>query len=237
MCRKPRLPNVWLDDLDNSLLLRQLRLPVLRQSGQGFIYKIPGSLPDAARSTFVELSVVDTMLSTRRQQWSDTPGFQALLRTRNGLHHAVLSIPPWDDLDPEEKHSTHSTTYEACRLTAIIYSNSVLMGFPNNTGWHKIHLKRLRMVITLSDAHNHGHNMSEFLVWVSFVAGIAAYQLPEFAFFVEVLRKTCVSLGVKKLADARSILRDFIWSDDACLTGATILWNYVERSAPNIDTG
>jgi hypothetical protein len=199
-------------------------------SGQGFIYKVPQGFPEVATSVFAGLSTINSTMNIKRQQFSDADEGQALLRARNGMHHALLSLPSWDELDDDSKRDTHSVAYEACRLSCIIYSNAILMGFSYNTGWHETHVKRLRILLALFDGHAQAEDMLELLTWVLFVGGIAAYQLPEFPFFVKLLRKTMIQRGITSLADVRKGLEDFIWSDNACLAGATVLWEAVESS-------
>ena len=220
---KPRFPCFW--DVEVNVFLDSGIYGGIckRPPGRGF-FNIPGDLPPSAVTAFTDLALVDLMMT--RHNYAPRESFvPMLLAARNASIHRLLCVPAWEDLKGFEKERTDLIAYEVCRVTAILYSNAVLLGIPPHNGWHKMFIERLRILLEVSKCTTWAEDVSGFWVWALFVGGITSYRSPHRSFFKNALHELLLSLGLPSWQSVRSRLQEFLWSDAACEHGAIVLWD------------
>ncbi|KAK3649660.1 hypothetical protein LTR56_006843 [Elasticomyces elasticus] len=227
--RKPAFPCTW--QLHDSVLCSYSVLgPLARHTpGHGFFTKVPVGMP-ASMSVLVRLATVDRYMSERRGKlWDEDEAYQ-VISSRNAAQHALLSLPDLTDFGPRDVHGTQVLMYGICRLTAVIYSNAVILGLPPHSGWHTALVKRLRRLLEVCRISN-PDEASDLLVWSVCVGGLAALGSPHRCFFETFLKDIVRTRKLLMWRDVQIILEDFIWSDAACRDGAGTMWLAVMRLA------
>ena len=136
-------------------------------------------------------------------------------------------------MDHESKVKSNPIAYELSRLACLLYSNAVLLGLPPDNGWHQRLVQRLVGVFEVSNLDQDG-SFYRLQFWSLFTAAIAAYGLPERSFLESQLREAISKHRIYHYNAAQAILRDYLWSDDACGMGAADLWKCLEIE-PNGD--
>lgn len=146
----------------------------------------------------------------------------ALGKEQGALHHAVLSVP-------SHPSGADSSLYEPVRLVTLIFDVGILFPLPPSTGvlgrivvWMKVALQD----ISVEQIHD---EMVEALIWILFVSGVAAKEMPERAWFVERLSGLVERQGITRWVEVKNLLRSFVWMADAMDDEAIDLWDDVRR--------
>lgn len=159
------------------------------------------------------------------QQRLESDHYYALVVTRNACHHNVLSVPTWADLSDSKRTNSSYLDYEVCRIVAILYSNAIVFPISPRFPWHSKLLGSLRQLLQTPGIHRWLQGSDKLVVWALFVGSIASYPTEYFQFFSRYLKEQLLVTELVSFADARSVLRRFIWSDNACELGASLVWN------------
>jgi len=146
---------------------------------------------------------------------------------RNLLQWSLLSIPSGKDL-PES--SQPRPIYEATRLAMMIYSLAVIFPLPPQTSPIPILVGELRTALQnpgLRSSWLSTHQARRLLIWILFVGGIAARDVPEDrSWFISVLRGlTAKENRVIKFEDLkRDVLSRILWLDQSCDNAGRLFW-------------
>jgi len=137
---------------------------------------------------------------------------------KDALHHAILSVPSQPELN--EKGSL----YEPVRLVALAFEVGILFPLPLSFGaltrvvrWMKAAFMEIGDLKQIE--------MTEALIWILFVGGVAALGIPERDWFVEKLAVAVERNGMTRWTELKLLLRSFIWMDEAMDEGAMNLWD------------
>ncbi|KAK5695012.1 hypothetical protein LTR17_024696 [Elasticomyces elasticus] len=227
--RTPAFPCTW--QLHDSVLCSYnvLRPLARRTPGHGFFTKIPGACP-ASMSVLVRVATVDRYMSERRGKAFDEKQESQLISSRNAAQHALLSLPNVTEFSHDNVHGTKVLMYGICCLTAVIYSNAVILGLPPHTGWHTLLVTRLRRRLEVCQGLK-VDEASDLVVWSVCVGGLAALGSPHRCFFETFLKDIVKVRKLLTWRDVQTILEDFMWSDAACRDGAGTMWLAVMRLA------
>ncbi|KAK3117410.1 hypothetical protein LTR53_001249 [Teratosphaeriaceae sp. CCFEE 6253] len=218
---RPRLPNVW----TNKALIASLMLDHGVGAGNGFVEHVPGGLPAEMLSTLTYLSAADRALGHLRGKRVSDNDAARLRFAVNDVHHRVMSLQAWAELDDDNRGTSHPAIYECCRLTAVLYSNAVLFPLPVASGWHLELLRRLRLLIESAGTSTWMGDTSSLLIWSSCIACVAAFGTRELEFFAAILRQGLMWSDVTSFEDMRDIVQDYLWTDSACKPGARMIWD------------
>ncbi|CAG8253481.1 unnamed protein product [Penicillium salamii] len=144
---------------------------------------------------------------------------------RNLTQHTLLSLAPASNLHAFFSLS-HSATYEACRLAALIFGVGVLFPIPaQNTPLHR--LARLIQAVL------HQPSASELwsspatrlpLLWILTLGGIAASDTPERVWYTSALRNVMSKTNIQTWPNLKAVLESMLWYDAACDAAAETLW-------------
>ena len=211
-----------------------MQVPIASCSGSDFFTHVPGGLPQPAASVMVEMCAIDRLLAEARNRRLTTSQFKMLTDARNAAQYRLLSLPDWEQLEPNERQACLLAVYECCRITAVLYSNAVIFPLPTNTGWHERLIKSLRRLLETSNMMDWRLDVSALLTWTLFVGGIASYRSPDRYFFENTLRDVVHQERVK-WSQVEATLSMFLWSRQACDVGATVLWDAVSMDVGNVN--
>ncbi|KAF2162931.1 hypothetical protein M409DRAFT_26784 [Zasmidium cellare ATCC 36951] len=224
---KPLFPSIWDAQVFVKVLKPSLQTLAGDVEGRGFVNQVPGGLPADALATFERLSLVDKLLDDFSAKSVSLSNDIILATLGDAVQHELLSLPSWPSLNEDDRHGCYLATYEVCRITAILYSNSVIFPMAPDASWLEKLLKQLRLVLETSNMSMWDDDTLPMLVWSLFIAGMAAFWTRHRSFFVTHLRSTLVLAGVSSLEAVKAMIRVFLWRDDACGHGADMLWDLV----------
>lgn len=179
--------------------------------GRNFFVVVPGGLPSNAQAILVRLARIDRIMSSHREVDCKPEIYRAILRTRNAVHHALLSLPSWDNLPSEDASYTLHTPYELCRRAAILYSSAVILGLPHDLGWQSVQAHEIRLLIEAANVEYLVASARDLLIWVCSVGARAATDASDHCFFQSLLMSVLAKYGMQSI-EALSINERFLWS-------------------------
>lgn len=218
----PRLENFWKSESLTSFVMVSPMLP--QQRARGFFnIDPPEALTDDLLSTLNYLSAIEEIASRSRGQQMDDHVADQLRSAINDAHHRLMSLPARQDVYQDAQGCSAGAVYETVRLTAILYSLAILFPVPVASGWHIELFSRLRGLVEQAVGEGwHRHNI-QLMIWVLCLAAIAAYRTQYRDFFEKQLRSLLLDCGITKWEDVQCIVRQFLWSDEACSPGKLVL--------------
>jgi hypothetical protein len=237
--RAPRQPFVQNDEIARLVADRSLNVlpepeheppPDGSSSSSSSRYSCGSSLPalQCTLGTFSPLASVLSQLS-RVVAIDDAmalgiplrnPNFLALRGEKEALHHAILSVPPHTSF-------VDCPLYEAVRLVTMIFDVGVVFPLPPVTGALAKLVKWVRAALESIDMEQVREDSAEALVWILFVAGVAAKGTTERAWYVEKLNALVEWLSIMRWSEIKKLLRSFVWMVDAMDEEAIDLWDDV----------
>lgn len=222
---KPLLP--CLDVLHEDILLACLDVQTQSQPGRGFSTLISGGLHADLHENLIFLCSIDVLMSQNRDGIPSSYNKSHLIQARDLAHHRILSVESWDRLEVDERGGGPRQIYECCRLTARLYSTAVLWGMPMDTAWHHDIVRQVAKLLEVSEFHCWPHTQCELLLWILVVNGVASYGSMSRRFFEEGLGVMLEKTGVGAFDHLKQVVSAFLWSDNACVDGAKMLWDAV----------
>ena len=129
---------------------------------------------------------------------------------RNCLQHALMSLPSVNGVN--YKSSMEASMYEPCRLAAIIYSLAVVFPLPASKAPFAELALQLETELSIIEPENMASNeMSEALLWVLILGGIAALDQPNRPWFVIKVDVLARYLLLESWEELEEILEKFLW--------------------------
>ncbi|KAK5710115.1 hypothetical protein LTR17_019177 [Elasticomyces elasticus] len=226
----PTCPNPWRVDVSHFSPDPGTNVPGVESAqGRGFFAEVSFGLTARALAVLTRLAALNQKMAAlastkgpRHPTWS--PHHHAFMVTLNALQHQLLSLPPWDSLEIQERCDSSQEVYECCRLTAVIYSNAALLALAPHTGWHTRLAHTLRLLLEKHEYSSWSGQLSAMLTWSLVVGALAAYRSHDREFFEVALRKQVKKMQLKSWVLLEEVLTNFIWSKKACQHGAAMLW-------------
>ena len=202
-------------------------MPLQVTAGAGFRSAFV-HLSASITSTLTDLAILDRLMASSSMLRLDQRQHDTVAAARKDVHHAILSILPWPKLSREEQRSSSFIGYEICRTAAALYSTAVIFPVSPEFPWLNHRLQFLRDLLQSLDVDIWLQQSDKLAVWALFVASIAAYPTEHFAFFRDLLGQQLAVVRLRSFAEVRTAMREFIWSDNACELGASIVWNKLD---------
>jgi len=191
--------------------------------GRRFFTDLSRCLPPRALSTYIRLATVDrAMLKTSRgQHYADDQ--MRLIRTRNAVQHALVSLPAWSAVDKAEQRDCDEDAYKCCRLASALYSGLALFSLPPHLGWHTRLAGRLRLQLqqqllnpkNLGQSAQQKEQLSGMVLWCLAVGCAASQWNQHREFYTRSMRAYILQNGISSLGEIESIAGQFVWSSDA----------------------
>lgn len=179
-------------------------------------------LPREARQCMNSLTMVDQMMAQYRMHRLQNINLELLITARDTAHHCLISLPRWEELS--QTSQCGRIEYEVCRLTTTLYVHCVISPLLPGCRGVLLPIAELHELFSSMNAETMKDYQAEMLLWSAFVCGIAAFRTQRKGFFINVLRGIVLARHISSLEEALSVCRSFIWTDCACLQGASLLW-------------
>jgi len=191
--------------------------------GSGFFVHMINLLPSACIACVVRLAKLNHIMDAMRSASPINVDATRLVPTALALHHQLLSLPPWDDLDRDDQAGPQQL-YEICKLATLIYCNVALQAVPPHQLWN-VELAD-RLYAELSDYYTANEPTAEmdFLVWAVCVGTLATARGPTRARYEVFLGHLLKKKRVTSRSHLEAMLAQFIWSQHACGHGLATLW-------------
>ncbi|KAH7370344.1 hypothetical protein BKA65DRAFT_488243 [Rhexocercosporidium sp. MPI-PUGE-AT-0058] len=145
-------------------------------------------------------------------------------RTRTAVMKRLLLLPSAEEMSMTSAESERPNLYECCRLTAFIFSVAVTFPIPNTFDVLQHYVRLLKAAIEDSCVMSYDDvGVSEIVLWILTLGGIAALDKPERAWFAEQLSIVREKLRIN-WHDATKDFETFLWLESACGAGGLLLW-------------
>lgn len=218
---KPRHPCVWIPDDETARACRNMRFRSAQAAGQGFA-SIAGSLPPELLDAVLNAAATDLILSRYEYEPLLDPARIEILRC--ATQYRLLALPKWTQLQSQDNLRFDEKVYESCRLTAILYSNAVVLALPPHTGWHLRLCVQIRQLLRDCDMTELSRKAPGLLIWTLFIAALAAHKTPDHGHFVSLLRPALVRESLWTRSATEQVLEQFLWARKACGHAVEDLW-------------
>jgi hypothetical protein len=150
-----------------------------------------------------------------------------IARTRIAVERCLLLLPGAEELKLNPVFMP--SLYECCRLTAMIFGVAVVFPISNNTSVLQMYVTRLKAAfenMNLRTPISQDTNISNALLWILVIGGIAALDKPEESWFISQLRLLARTLNLD-WNGVTEVLETFLWLDSACGCSGRHLWTRV----------
>lgn len=211
--------------LSENPMLNILTTPVDEQRGWALPNLLCYGLTERALRVMLDLQHVSVIIEAYTHGTLQNPEVLALTSKRNSVHHALFSLPTRNEVDMMTEDQR--AVYESCRVAALIYDLSIIFPVPPSTGV-------LAKLVAMSQAVSTTMRLEFMLgpsaktcMWVLFMAGSAAENLPERPWFVERLRMVLVYEAIYDWNTVRDILNSYLWLSSAMDDAAVRLWDEI----------
>lgn len=174
-------------------------------------------------ASFLDLLQLIASLAAMMDTFSPTEhfGYQEFLTVRSVAHHRLLSLPEWHDVNGAAVTSQLGAIYECSRLTAIAFSNAVLLGIPPSTGWATNFCSSLIIPLDRLRAYDCSTVLRVFLLWISILGGmISEADSLHHEYFKTLLRHISTGTASATSTELSTTLDAFMWSNRVCDRGA-----------------
>lgn len=229
-CTRPGFAFWPLDASRNGISLRDLLgfAPSDVEHGFGRLQDI-GVTPQMAEA----FQAAFTYINIIRSSVANGYDVSLLADQRNLTEHTLLSLLPASDIPTAFSHPTQATTYDICRLAALIFGVGVIFPIPAQNTPLKSLAQQIQSLLRRPTASAMWSSPSNRipLIWALTLGGIAATDAPERAFFVSALDETARRSGLTSWPDIRRALEMMLWYDVACDEAAELLW-FEANSSP-----
>ncbi|WEW61327.1 hypothetical protein PRK78_006817 [Emydomyces testavorans] len=141
---------------------------------------------------------------------------------RNWIQYNLVSLSSGCEF--HEDFSQAYKTYEACRLSALIYSMLVIFPLPAANRPFQRLSSMMRTALMDSGLSTSWGCASEMLLWSLVLGGLAAKDTPEREWFAGRLRDAIATVGLENWEALKGLLTEVMWMDSVCDMGGQALW-------------
>lgn len=176
-------------------------------------------MAEALQAAYTYIIIVQASLSTDFDR-------SLLADQRNLTQFNLLSVLPVAELGTYFSHPSQATTYEACRVAAMIFGVGVIFPIPAPNSPLRQLARQLWSVLcepTASTLWTSSQTRMP-LLWMLTLGGIAAHGTAERPLFASELRRTARRTGLSFWLDLKQVLEMMLWYDLACDEAAESLW-------------
>lgn len=149
-------------------------------------------------------------------------------RARTAIHQRLLLLPSVSELGETR---IQISVYEACRTTALIYAIGVIYPIPNSFRPFQVLVTRLKREIESGRFEQEAY-LSDLLLWMLVLGGIAAADKPERSWYSSRLRGFVKRWKISEWEEVENKMLSFLWLDSACGQGGrALLGNVLELAS------
>lgn len=198
--------------------------------GWGFGYLNLLGFDNSHVDPFHDLADFSATLHAYHEGLLREPVLTRIADSRNALQHSLLSLPSEEELERSRELDSTGTSkqvtyiYEACRMTALLYSVMVTFPLPRSKYVRDRVLPALDAVLSRIEPYSDGYGLGTIYLWCLTVAGIAASGYPTRLQYAERLGQVSAHWGICSWPDVERALESFAWLKCACSVGGESLW-------------
>jgi hypothetical protein len=207
--------------------------------GSGFhcisALKYPG-YEYAHMSTFLDLGNFCGTLHAYHEGLLREISISRIADSRNKLTHQVLSLPQARDLEFSQRTANvsdveyhHLEVYEACRLTAMLYTIMVVFPLPRSRHARDYLIPLIRNALDCVAPYTSTQEVRGLYFWCLVVTGVAATGYPVRDWFLRRLPRVTSYLKIESWTEAEKFLEKFAWLRCACNQAGLTFWADAER--------
>jgi hypothetical protein len=180
----------------------------------------------------VNLARLGQLLEATRSSSIDALPIREIEMAQIAAQRDTLSLPSCKDIrqggQDDLVANSATSIYELCRKTAILYSTAVLFALPPDNGWHLALMADIRTV--LDDILQLPKQDESFLViiWSLVICGCTSQGTGHRSWYECTLRGLLLLKGYRSLDQVLRVVREFLWSDEACSESAATLWSALD---------
>jgi hypothetical protein len=215
--------------LTENPMLNVLMFAMDEERGQALPDLLAYGVTEQVLTVMADLQHISVIIEAYTQGTLQNPEVLALTSRRNAIHHALLSLPTMDEVNPVLTENQKSV-YESCRLAAMIYDLSIIFPIPPFSGViqrlvsnAKVVLDSMRLEVVFGPS-------AKALTWVLFMAGTAAEYMSERPWYVERLKMVLASEEIYQWETVKGILNSYLWMSSAMDEAALKLWNEISMA-------
>lgn len=186
--------------------------------GTGFWVEAFPAIDENFQAVLSAACELTTALDHLQRQENDPPALFDIAEFRTSVQHRLLSLPPRDSAPLD----IPDYTYEACRLSTLIYSDLNIWPLPKSTAIRSRLAEHLKRVMSERAGTEAGAISKDLLLWVGMMGAIAARNTEHEHYFLDLLARDPRTISWD---DFRLIMLEFLWCDFIVAPLARTLWN------------
>jgi hypothetical protein len=205
---------------------------IKRNLGRGFECLSKLGCNDDIVQTFRDLADFSATLYAYHDGMIHDASVSRLADTRNEITHRILCLPPLEDIEKDQELYAREMTstndmklYEACRLTAILYSAMISFPLPRSRRARGVLIPAIKQALNQVNPYGKDRDFSRIFFWCAILAGISAYGTTIEEWFQERVATLSVNLKIASWEDAEEILESFAWLNCACSKAGSEFWD------------
>jgi hypothetical protein len=186
--------------------------------------------------TFLDLRNFTSTLHAYHEGLLREISISRIADSRNELTHRILSLPPAKKLEFSQNNAVISENeyhdlevYEACRLTAVLYTIMIVFPMPRSKHAREYLIPLIRNSLECIDPYAVKEDIRGLYLWCLTVAGVAASGYPIRAWFLRHILPVSSFLMIKTWDEAQIFLEGFAWLRCACSQAGESLWDDAEH--------
>jgi hypothetical protein len=179
------------------------------------------------------------MTDRRLQQCDVDMDGSYLADARNHTQHQLLSLSKsaqvratFADSIPKQ----HYDVYETIRVALHIFSLIAVYPLPLSAAPFSMLVEALEPQLRLQSLEINGQRLSELSLWVSVMGAIAATGTRRRATFVNFVTREARWLQLQSWADAKAVLKDYLWYAQVSDFDGYYLWLEVQQTTAKAST-
>ena len=155
------------------------------------------------------------------------PAWLDLIHARNVLQHQLLSLPAFEGLANYE-----DSIYDACRLSALIFSDIAFFPFPQVAGVKPMLAAKLRKTLEWCAVHGCWKSKTHVMLWVATLGAIAASDTPDHEWYMGKIKFCLRTLNIHRFDAYSNWMNVFLWWSYICRIPLKNIWEAFLRSDP-----
>ncbi|KAK5046407.1 hypothetical protein LTR84_008209 [Exophiala bonariae] len=186
--------------------------------GTGFWVEGFPAIDEGFQAVLSAACELTTAVDHLQRKENDPPALYDIVEFRTFVQHCLLSLQPRISVPLD----TPDYTYEACRLSTLIYSDINIWPLPKSSNIRPRLSQHLKLVLSERAGAEAGAISKDFLLWISMMGAIAARHTEHEQYFLELLARDARTLTWD---DFRKTMLEFLWCDFVVAPLARPLWN------------
>ncbi|EHK48563.1 hypothetical protein TRIATDRAFT_53915 [Trichoderma atroviride IMI 206040] len=197
----------------------------------GFAYLQSAGIPEKLVIVFSGLGRLSRALQMLSDGSVDRPYYDRIGDYRNLVQHRLLSLPTANDLrEPILVDRTALqpilNLYDACRMTALLYSTHVTFPIPRTASQREDVVTSHRNKLLATGPHiSQSTEALELLLWCTVIGGIASEHGTHRHWYTTEVKRLSSLCGVQSCLQLMETMERFAWMEKACQACACALWN------------